>query len=230
MNRFLPSRPHIAGMILIAILTTGPKAWAQAELDGVWFAGALGVIENLNLTPAGEARHTSYDHLRDDDAMRCIPSTFTRVMNTPSPPIEIRQHEDYVEVNYEFMDIRRKIPLDPTLTLDDAPVTVTAYPHMGRSIGRYDGETLVVDTAGQEAGVLDTVADPGLPQSDQMRTEERFTADGDRMQVVVTHHDPVNYTTPLVVRFSYVRLDSEILEWGCTVDEAGYERFASPNP
>ena len=228
MLRFLPCPLHIAGMTLVAILTTGPKVVAQAELDGVWFAGALGVIENLNLTPAGEARHASYDHLTDDAAMQCIPSTFTRVMNTPSPPIEIRQHENYVEVNYEFMDIRRRIPLDPTLALDDAPVTVTEHPHMGRSIGRYEGETLVVDTAGQEAGVLDTVADPGLPQSEQMRTQERFTADGDRMQVVVTHHDPVNYTTPLVVRFNYVRLDSEILEWGCTVEEAGYGRFASP--
>jgi len=229
MKRFLPCPPHTAGIALVAILTSSTIASAQAELDGVWFAGALGVIENLNLTPGGEARHASYDHLRDDAAMQCIPSTFTRVMNTPSPPIEIRRHENYIEMNYEFMDIRRQIPLDPTLALDAAPVTVTAYPHMGRAIGRYEGETLVVDTAGQEAGVLDTVANPGLPQSEQMRTEERFTANGDRMQVVVTHHDPVNYTTPLVVTFNYVRRDSEILEWGCTVDEAGYERFATPD-
>jgi hypothetical protein len=216
-------------MILIAFLTSGTLAAAQADLDGVWYSGALGQIENLNLTPEGEARHAGYDHLRDDAAMQCIPSTFTRVMNTPSPPIEIRQHDNYVEINYEYMDIRRRVPLDPALTLDDAPVTVTQHPHMGRSIGRYEGETLVVDTAGQAAGVLDTVADPGLPQSEQMRTQERFTADGDLMEVVVTHQDPVNYTTPLVVRFSYHRLDSEILGWGCTVEEAGYERFA-PGP
>ena len=230
MTRFLTSIGRIPGTIGIVLFLSCPTAYAQAELDGVWYSGALGIIENLSMTPVGEARYAGYDHLADDIAMQCIPSTFTRVMNTPSPPIEIRQSEDYVEVNYEFMDIRRRVPLDPALTLEDAPATVTEYPHMGRSIGRYEGTSLVFETLGQEAGILDTVVDPGLPQSDQMRTEERFTAEGDILEVVVTHHDPVNYTRPLIVRFSYHRLDSEILEWGCEVDEADYKRFAPPTP
>ena len=155
-----------------------------------------------------------------------IPASFTRVMHTPSPPIEIKRNEDHIEINYEFMDIRRRVPLDPTQTLENAPFTVAEHPHMGRSIGRYDGETLVIETAGQQAGVLDTLGIAGLPQSGEMRTEERFLADGDNLKVVVTHYDPVNYSEPLVVRYEFIRLDSEILEWGCTVDEASYERFS----
>ena len=32
--------------------------------------------------------------------------------STPSPPIEVRLHDDYVEINYEFMDVRRRVPLE----------------------------------------------------------------------------------------------------------------------
>src|SRR5260370_42522549 len=107
-------------------------------------------------------------------------------MHTPSPSIEVRQHQDYVEINYEFMDVRRRVPLKKGLAAKDAPYTARKYPHLGRSVGQYDGETLVVETLGQRAGGLDTLGAPGLYQSDQMRTVERFTPNGDRMESVVT--------------------------------------------
>ena len=88
------------------------------------------------------------------------------------------------------------------------------YPHLGRSVGQYDGETLVVETAGQRAGVLDTLGVPGLYQSDQMRTVERFIPDGDKMQIVVTHYDPVYFVQPLTVTFNYLRLPDGKIESG----------------
>jgi len=72
----------------------------------------------------------------------------------------------------------------------------------------------------------DTLGEPGLVQSDQMRTEERFIPDGDRLRIVVTHHDPVYYAKPLVVTFQYQRLPGgEIVPWDCTPEEASYDRF-----
>jgi hypothetical protein len=119
------------------------------------------------------------------------------------------------------------VPVKPGLAAKDAPLTVPEHPHLGRSIGRYEGETLVVETVGQRAGILDTLGAPGLVQSDQMRTEERFHPDGNRMRIVVTHDDPVYYAKPLVVTFQYQRLPGgEILPWDCTPEEAGYKRFA----
>ena len=224
-----PSPRRVRGVVALLIFSPAlaiTLAGEQSDLDGVWYAGRLGEVEDPHFTSAGEAAFASYDYLTDDPAMRCIPASFTRVMHTPSPPIEIKRNEDHIEINYEFMDIRRRVPLDPTQTLENAPFTVAEHPHMGRSIGRYDGETLVIETAGQQAGVLDTLGIAGLPQSGEMRTEERFLADGDNLKVVVTHYDPVNYSEPLVVRYEFIRLDSEILEWGCTVDEASYERFS----
>jgi hypothetical protein len=196
----------------------------RAQLDGVWILARSATTE-MTLTTAGEAARARYDYLRDDPAMRCIPASFTRVMHTPSPPIEVRQHAKEVQIKYEFMDVHRRVPVAPGMPPEKAPYTVRAHPHLGRSVARYDGDVLVIDTAGQRAGILDTLGAPGLVQSNQMRTEERFIPDGDRMRVVVTHHDPLYYTK-LVVTYPYQRLPgAEILPWDCTPEEAGYKRF-----
>ena len=81
------------------------------------------------------------------------------------------------------------------------------------------------------AGYLDTLGFPGLPQSAQMHTEERFIPDGDRLKVVVTHRDAVYYTKPMVVTFDFVRVHTEIMEWGCTIDGASYDnRLGTAKP
>jgi hypothetical protein len=219
-------RRAAAALALIAVAATLHAQGKRQELDGVWILAANAKID-MALTPAGEDARRKYNYLTDDPAMACIPATFTRVMHTPSPPIEVRQRGDVVEVNYEFMDVHRRVPIEPGLAAKDAPFTVPEHPHLGRSVGRWDGETLVVETVGQRAGILDTLGAPGLVQSDQMRTEERFIPDGDRMRIVVTHYDPVYYAKPLVVTFTYQRLPGgEILPWDCTPDEASYKRFA----
>jgi hypothetical protein len=212
---------HRLVLLATALAAAAPlAAGSRADLGGVWLFADAEIPQDPGLTPAGRAMLERYDPLRDDADTDCKPVTFTNIMHTPSPPIEIRPHGDRVDVNYEFMDVRRRIPLSGTLA--DAPPTVAAHPHMGRSVGRYDGEDLVVDTAGVEAGYLDTLGFPGLPQSAEMRTEERFVPDGDRLTVVVTHRDPVYYVKPLVVTFHFVRVDTEIMEWGCTLEGANY--------
>jgi hypothetical protein len=87
----------------------------------------------------------------------------------------------------------------------------------------------VVETVGQRAGILDTLGVPGLYQSDQMRTVERFIPGGDRMQIVVTHYDPVYFLQPFTVTFNYLRLPGgKIEEWGCRPEEATFEQFIPP--
>ena len=218
---------RIGPVVALAMLgvATPHAQGRRAELDGVWILAGSAKIDMV-LTPAGEAARARYNYLTDDPAMACIPATFTRVMHTPSPPIEVRQRGGHVEINYEFMDVHRRVPLTPGLTAAAAPLTVPEHPHLGRSVGRYEGDTLVIETVGQRAGILDTLGEPGLVQSDQMRTEERFIPDGNRMRVVVTHHDPMYYAKPLVVTFPYQRLPGgEILSWDCTPEEASYKRF-----
>lgn len=215
-----------AAPILAALLLAPAAGGAErADLDGVWLLLDSHTPEDLHLTEAGRAALDSYEPLTDDPDNYCIPVSFTNILHTPSPPFEIRLHEDHVEINYEFMDVKRKVPLDPSLTLDEAPPTVGEHPHLGRSLGRFQGGVLVVDTAGQEAGVLDTLGVAGLPQSARMRTEERFTADGDTLEVIIRHDDPVNYAEELVVSYNFHRLDSPIMEWGCVPEKASYDRY-----
>jgi hypothetical protein len=213
-------------LIAVASAVAAPSAQSRrAELDGVWILAGNAKIE-LALTPAGEAARARYNYLKDDPDMRCIPASFTRVMHTPSPPIEVRRHANEVEINYEFMDVKRRVPLKPGLAAKDAPYTAKKYPHLGRSVGHYDGDVLVVETVGQRPGILDTLGEPGLMQSAQMRTEERFIPNGRKMTVVVTHVDPVYYAKPLVVTYTYQKLpDGEILPWDCTPEKASYDKF-----
>jgi len=216
----------IAVLLLLAnSFVAHAQTGKRAELNGVWIL-LRSNTEAPKLTPLGEKARAAYDFQKDDPDMRCIPASFTRIMHTPSPPTEIRQHQDTVEINYEFMDVKRRVPLKKGLAVKDAPYAVSKHPHMGRSVGQYDGETLVIQTVGQRAGVLDTLGVPGLYQSDQMRTVERFVPNGNTMEVTVTHYDPVYFLQPLIVRYTYLRLPGgKILKWGCKPEEATYERF-----
>ncbi len=220
-----------AAVALLSCTVAGAAAAAgtRADLDGVWLFYDSKVPDDPGLTAAGREKLEQYDPLRDDTDTDCKPVTFTNIMHTPSPPIEIRLHDDHVEINYEFMDVHRRVPLDGTLA--NVPPTVADHPHLGRSLGRYDGEELVIDNVDVEAGYLDTLGFAGLPQSAEMRTEERFAAAGDRLNVVVTHHDPVYYSKPMVMSYELVRVDTEIMEWGCTLEGANYdERLEAAEP
>ena len=220
------TRIVIASLLAAASLANLSAETKRADLDGVWILARNPRTENLKLTPAGEAARARYDYLLNDPGMQCIPASITRVMHTPSPPIEIRQRGDHVEINYEFMDIHRRVPVSTTVAAKDAPLAVANFPHLGRSVAHYEGETLVVESEGAAAGVHDTLGTPGLPQSDRMRTVERYTADGNTMQAVVTNTDPEFYAQPYTVTFSYLRLpEGKILPWDCTPEEASYKRF-----
>jgi hypothetical protein len=214
------------GLVVLASALPSAAQGKRADLDGVWILADSATFEHLELTPAGEAGRAKYDYVMNDPGMKCIPASITRVMHTPSPPIEIRQHTDHVEINYEFMDVHRRVPTNPGVAAKDVPYAVATHPHLGRSVARYEEEMLVIETVDVGAGVHDTLGMPGLPQSNQMRTVERFVANGNRMAIVVTHYDPVFYVKPYVATFSYLRLpEGKILPWDCTPEEANYERF-----
>ena len=214
-----------AVLLLSTALLQGQTSSKRDDLNGVWIL-LRSNTETPKLTPAGEKARAAYDFQKDDPDMRCIPASFTRIMHTPSPPTEVRLHQDSVEINSEFMDVKRRVTLKKGLAAKDAPFAVSKHPHMGRSAGRFEGEVLVIETVGQRAGVLDTLGVPGLYQSDQMHTIERWEAGGNNMQVTITHTDPVYFLQPLIVHYSFLRLPGgKIMKWDCKPEEATYERF-----
>jgi hypothetical protein len=233
MSNFTSNRSNLtiwSVSMLVCVRVLGAE---RDDLNGVWLFTGSDTPTNLYLTAAGKETMNSYEPLTDDDDNYCIPVSFTNIMHTPSPPFEIRLHEDLVEMNYEFLDVRRRVPLvdweETSVSLETAPYSVEQHPRLGRSLARFDDTTLVIETRDVEAGYLDTLGVPGLPQSAEMSTEEKYIPNGDSLEVVVTHHDPINYTRDLVVRYGFHRIDSEILEWNCEPEAASYDRFLENN-
>lgn len=141
-------------------------------------------------------------------------------MLTPFPLFEIRQHEDHIEINCEFMDVKRRVPLDPKLDPVNAPLSVPECPHLGRSVGYYEGEELVIETTDIREGVFSTHVLVGYYQSDEMRTRERFIPDGDLLEVRISHTDPVYYKEPFDIIYRHHRTESPILHWGYEPEKA----------
>ena len=218
-------RIHVPPQLFFAgFLLWFPLASAEnADLEGTWLQ-LSNATAPIHLTSAGEAAVADYVPLRDDPDFRCQPASLTNVIGIPDPPWEIQLHDDHVEINFEYMDVKRSVPIDPELSLEDAPYTVTDHPHMGRSVGRYEGDVLVIDTGDISEGYVTTLFKAeGHPQSTQMRYEERYRADGDRLFVEISHTDPVYYVEPLEMSFEFFRVDLEVLEFGCTIDAATYD-------
>ncbi len=217
-------RTQLTWLTPVLFLALPMGATAQlVELDGAWMQLSA-TRPYVELTTTGKEAVANYVPLRDDPDLQCKPGSLTNVIGIPDPPFEIRLHDGYVEINFEYMDVKRWVPLDPELRLDDAPYTAADYPHLGRSIGRYEGDTLVIETIDSEKGFLETRgAAEGYPQSTQMRMEERYRAEGDSLYVDIRHTDPVNYTDSFTMSFEFFRVDFEILEFGCTIDAANYD-------
>lgn len=213
---------RILPVTLVALCFSGVSANADHAVDGVWKLKRLSAGDN-NLTSAGKEKMAEYDYMTDDPALRCSPASFTRIVFTPQTYLEIRSSDERIEIDYEFMDVKRSIPLDTEINLDSATHSVPDHPHLGRSIARFDDDELVIETAGYEPGVVTTLTSrAGLPQSADMWTEERFSVDGDAMRIVLTHVDPVYYEKPLIMRAEYERTDEELLEFGCDLDDADH--------
>ena len=85
----------LVAALLIAISVPAGAAGKRADLDGVWIL-LRAAVGNLQLTPEGEKKRAAYDFQKDDPDFQCKPASVTRVMHTPSPPIEVRQRQDQV--------------------------------------------------------------------------------------------------------------------------------------
>lgn len=151
------------------------------------------------LTPAGEQAVAAYDPLRDDPTFRCDPVAIRRVWGAPGTPLEIVREGGNVVLRHEWMDVERVVHLDMTTHPASGPRT-----SLGHSIGHFEGDTLVIETANYSAGVLNQyVEQPGQPtrgllHSAALTTVERLHLDPQRQRLVVEmdHRDPEFFTQP----------------------------------
>jgi hypothetical protein len=179
------------------------------DLSGAWrsVAGGLETIgPNVPpMTPAGMARinqRVSADRVdnpakSNDPQFKCNPQGFPRLwldqevienIHTPDRILQLSQWEEIVR---EIWMDGRKLPTQAEL----AQLRPRFY---GYSVGRWQGDTLIVDTVGlDERNWIDD--DYGLALSNEARVEERYRRVGpDVIAVQYILYDPKFYTAPWV--------------------------------
>jgi hypothetical protein len=99
--------------------------------------------------------------------------------------------------------------------MSDAAKPPAAPTQMGFSRGRFEGETLVVETERIQAQYFDP---DGVPQSDSIGLVERFTPNDDytRLDYTVTVTDPVYFTEPFTLsRYFVWRPEMSVVPYNC---------------
>ena len=159
------------------------------------------------LTAAAEAVVAEWDPV-DNELLRCGAKGQPLIMITPAP-VEFVRDGDRILMRIEEYDSRRVIHMNEDAVPPDEPT------QMGFSRGRFEGETLVVETDRIQAQYFDP---DGVPQSEQIRTVERFTpsAEYDRLDYTITVTDPVYFTEPFeLTRYFVWRPGMHVVPYEC---------------
>lgn len=205
--------PTIADYEALAKLPDWTGTW-QPDWQSM-FSGAGGrkPIEPA-LTPAAAKIMADYksgqargENLQGE-AANCVPVGMPQIMRMPYP-IEVIYSPGRVTIATEtYSQVRR-------IYTDGRPLPADPDPAFnGSSIGRWDGDTLIVETVGLNA---QTSLIPGLHPTEKTRIEERMRlVQPDLLQVTTTITDPGLFTQPLVLTQNYARKrDWQIREYVC---------------
>ncbi len=174
---------------------------AARSLFHVWSVGADssgrdGSVGTLPLRPAARAARETYDPLTDDTALSCIPQGMPGIMDNPFP-MELVDRGSEILIRTEEWDVVRTVHMDGASAADNQPAT----PH-GYSIGRWDGDTLIVETTSIDWPFFDDI---GTPMSSEVSTVEHYwlSDDGQRLNMEMTVTDPVTFTEPVELTGAY---------------------------
>jgi len=191
------------------------------DLTGVWFGGGSGDLsrntlpgQEMVLTAYGKQRYDTVDHSKDPNT-QCLPPGPARMIMMAHPAM-IVQREDLVTILTESQRTFRLIYTDGR----GHPSDVYDYPEwMGSSIGKWEGDTLVVDTVSiNDRTWLDT---SGHEHSNKLKMTERFRlADTNTLEHIVTYADPVFFTKPFTTRRTFQRqIGDRIMDHSCLENE-----------
>lgn len=151
---------------------------------------------------------------KDNPDAHCLPLGFMQ-LHTHSQPRKIIQSGPVLVIAYEANAGLRQVFLDGRR----APTGDPQPWWFGYSVGRWDGDTLVVETTGlRDDGWLDV---NGSPFTDQARVTERFRRPNfGRLEIDITVDDPRAYTRPWTVRVNQRLLAAdELIEFICHENE-----------
>jgi hypothetical protein len=195
-------------------------AEGRPDLSGIWRSGGprsrydYDVAQNLkpeDIQPWAEALRLQrvQDFRKDSPLARCLPVSLpflnsrglARIVQTPGLIVVL--HESPNSPHRTIFTDGRALPKDPNPTW------------LGYSVGHWEGDTLVVESAGfNDRGWLDV---GGHPQTESTRVTERFRRrDFGHMELDMTINDPKTFTKPVSMRMENVlEPDTVLLEDVC---------------
>ena len=197
------------------------------DLSGIWGRGGMGLSSEVPpMTPSGQAKYVAAKPgmgpravpLGSDPMMICDPLGYPRWLN-------YNYGMEFVHLPGRTLQFFETYHTYRTIWTDGRvlPGADAEARWMGYSVGRWDGDTFVVESAGfDDRSWLDT---QGHQHSDVMRVTERYRrASYDTLEVTLTIDDPKTYTRPWVTKAN-VKLSpgTEMGEYFCVPsDEAAY--------
>lgn len=186
-------------------------------------AGAFQLEEYIKPRLTADALATlGLDPADDPGFLECEPWAFAREVFAPHQ-LRIEQLADRVELLYGEWTIRRTVYLDGRKPPAGEPSTP-----MGYSVGRYEGDALVIETTHIAANFAPWGFGFPIPfpfdgrHSDQLRAVERYTRaeDGERLLMSVTLEDPWALREPVTLK--------KVWGWAPDQEIAPYEDCKRP--
>lgn len=189
---------------------------SQEFLDVGW-----GVKDGLPYTPWAsdllKARRAEIG--KNDPTAHCLPEGIAKTYSTPLlrkivqlPGLVIILSEVNAAYRQIFTDAR-PLPVDPQPSWD------------GYSTGKWDSDTLVVETSGFRDGIW--LDHKGNPLTEAAKITERFRrVDYGHLQIELTVDDPKAYTHPWTVTLNQViALDTDLMAYICLENERDVRHF-----
>ena len=176
-------------------------------------------VNNPNLTPfAKEQLRKSNEEVLGGKAMyareaRCWPTGIPAFLLNPGGPSYWLQTPEKIAIIWQLDHQVRHIYLNVPHSADPKP---SWY---GESVGHYEGDTLVVDTIGQNGRTF--VDNYRTPHSDKLHVVERYRIvnDGKNLEARVTMEDPAVFLQPIQVVHRWRRIQGTLIESTCAEGE-----------
>ena len=185
----------------------------------------MGVVEGdtIPYTPEGlKKKKENQEHwLERDPEIKCYLPGVPRATYVPQP-FQIFQSTKAIFIAYQYAGATRDI-----LLKDPGPAPIDSW--MGQSVGKWEGDTLVVDATGfNDQSWLDRA---GNFHSDKLHVVERWTRTGaNTLNYEATIEDPNVFTKPWKISMPlYRRIDknAQLMDFKCVefVEELMYGQW-----
>ena len=157
----------------------------------------------------------------DDPLAHCLPigpvrlHTFTGFKKVTQTPGLVAILYEYNATYRQIMTDGRPLPADPNPSWN------------GYSSGKWEGDTLVVETTGFRDGLWLDMS--GSPLSDAARMTERFRrVNYGTLEIEITVDDPKAYTKPWTIKMHQtIKLDTDLLDYICLENEKDVQHLVA---